>query len=144
MERTGLAPWRRSLADGARGRTLDLGCGTGPGRRLRHRGVEPRLLQRARPRARVGRGQARAPSERTAPHARARSIRATMEGRVPGPGPAAVDARERGLPPEPRDGANRGAGGLRDREPRAPRPGRPAALLGAAPPLASPSVPRRA
>jgi len=29
MERTGFARWRRWLAAGARGRTLDLGCGTG-------------------------------------------------------------------------------------------------------------------
>ncbi|HSE93910.1 MAG TPA: class I SAM-dependent methyltransferase [Methylomirabilota bacterium] len=29
LERTGLGRWRRWLADGARGRTLDLGCGTG-------------------------------------------------------------------------------------------------------------------
>jgi ubiquinone/menaquinone biosynthesis C-methylase UbiE len=29
LERTGLGPWRRWLAGGARGLTLDLGCGTG-------------------------------------------------------------------------------------------------------------------
>ncbi len=29
LERLGLGPWRRWLAGGARGRTLDLGCGTG-------------------------------------------------------------------------------------------------------------------
>ena len=29
LERFGLAAWRRELASGARGRTLDLGCGTG-------------------------------------------------------------------------------------------------------------------
>ena len=29
LERLGLGPWRRWLAEGARGRTLDLGCGTG-------------------------------------------------------------------------------------------------------------------
>ena len=29
LERLGLGPWRRWLAAGARGRTLDLGCGTG-------------------------------------------------------------------------------------------------------------------
>src|SRR5512136_682018 len=29
LERTGLGPWRRWLAEGVRGRTLDLGCGTG-------------------------------------------------------------------------------------------------------------------
>ena len=29
LERTGLGRWRRWLAAGARGRTLDLGCGTG-------------------------------------------------------------------------------------------------------------------
>jgi ubiquinone/menaquinone biosynthesis C-methylase UbiE len=32
LERTGLGPWRRWLAEGARGLTLDLGCG--PGRNL--------------------------------------------------------------------------------------------------------------
>ena len=31
MERTGLAPFRRWIAAGARGRTLDVGCGTGRG-----------------------------------------------------------------------------------------------------------------
>ena len=31
LERTGLAEWRRWLANGARGRTLDVGCGTGRG-----------------------------------------------------------------------------------------------------------------
>jgi ubiquinone/menaquinone biosynthesis C-methylase UbiE len=31
LERTGLAPWRRWLVDGAGGRTLDVGCGTGRG-----------------------------------------------------------------------------------------------------------------
>ena len=29
LERTGLGPWRRWLAEGVRGLTLDLGCGTG-------------------------------------------------------------------------------------------------------------------
>lgn len=29
LERVGLGPWRRWLAEGARGLTLDLGCGTG-------------------------------------------------------------------------------------------------------------------
>ena len=31
LERTGLASWRRWLAGGARGHTLDVGCGTGRG-----------------------------------------------------------------------------------------------------------------
>ena len=31
LERTGLGPWSRWLAGGARGRTLDVGCGTGLG-----------------------------------------------------------------------------------------------------------------
>ena len=57
-ERTGLDRWRRWLTAGARGRTLDLGCGTGrnlplyaPG--LRVIGVDPewRALGRARQRA---------------------------------------------------------------------------------------------
>src|SRR4029453_10286953 len=34
MERPGLAPFRRWLAAGARGRTLDVGCGTGRGLRF--------------------------------------------------------------------------------------------------------------
>src|SRR5437870_9678879 len=67
-----------------------------------------------------------------AAHARARPIQSTVEGRVSGSGAAAVDARERRLPPESRDGASRGAGRLRDREPRPPRTGRSTALLGAA------------
>ncbi|MGH7266266.1 MAG: class I SAM-dependent methyltransferase [Candidatus Rokuibacteriota bacterium] len=57
-ERTGLGRWRRWLAAGARGRTLDLGCGTGrtlpllpPG--VRAVGVDPSadVLRRARQRA---------------------------------------------------------------------------------------------
>jgi ubiquinone/menaquinone biosynthesis C-methylase UbiE len=57
-ERAGLARWRRALAAGARGRVLDLGCGTGrtlpvlpPG--TRPVGVDPVLaaLRRARRRA---------------------------------------------------------------------------------------------
>ena len=39
LERTGLGRWRRWLADGARGRTLDVGCGTGRGLPLYGRGV---------------------------------------------------------------------------------------------------------
>ena len=34
MERTGLAPFRHWIAAGARGRTLDVGCGTGRGLRF--------------------------------------------------------------------------------------------------------------
>ena len=58
LERLGLGPWRRWLAAGARGRTLDLGCGTGrnlpllPGN-ARAVGVDPcaQSLARARRRA---------------------------------------------------------------------------------------------
>ena len=39
VERTGLAEWRRWLASGARGRTLDVGCGTGRGLPLYGPGV---------------------------------------------------------------------------------------------------------
>jgi ubiquinone/menaquinone biosynthesis C-methylase UbiE len=42
LERTGLGPWRRWLARGARGRTLDLGCGTGRG--LAHYGAAQRVI----------------------------------------------------------------------------------------------------
>jgi ubiquinone/menaquinone biosynthesis C-methylase UbiE len=42
LERTGLGPWRRWLAAGARGRTLDVGCGTGRG--LSHYGAAPRVI----------------------------------------------------------------------------------------------------
>ena len=40
MERTGLAPFRRWIAAGARGRTLDVGCGTGRGLRFYGPGVQ--------------------------------------------------------------------------------------------------------
>ena len=57
-ERRGLDRWRRGLADGARGRTLDLGCGTGRNLPLcpagvRAVGLDPALdsLRRARRRA---------------------------------------------------------------------------------------------
>ena len=57
-ERRGLDRWRRWLADGARGRTLDLGCGTGRNLPLfpagvRAVGLDPALdsLRRARRRA---------------------------------------------------------------------------------------------
>jgi SAM-dependent methyltransferase len=58
MESTGMGPWRAWLAQGALGRTLDLGCGTGrnlpllpPGAKAV--GVDPELasLRRARARA---------------------------------------------------------------------------------------------
>jgi ubiquinone/menaquinone biosynthesis C-methylase UbiE len=39
MERTGLASFRRWIAAGARGRTLDVGCGTGRGLRFYRPGV---------------------------------------------------------------------------------------------------------
>lgn len=58
LERTGLGPWRRWLAGGARGRTLDVGCGTGRGLAqydadVRVIGLEPAWdsLARARRRA---------------------------------------------------------------------------------------------
>ena len=58
LERTGLAAWRRWLAEGARGCTLDVGCGTGRGlslyaRDVRAIGLDPAWdsLERARRRA---------------------------------------------------------------------------------------------
>jgi len=39
LERTGFAEWRRWLASGARGRTLDVGCGTGRGLPLYGAGI---------------------------------------------------------------------------------------------------------
>ena len=39
VERGGLGEWRRWLASGARGRTLDVGCGTGRGLPLYGPGV---------------------------------------------------------------------------------------------------------
>ena len=57
-ERTGLARWRRWLVDGARGRALDVGCGTGRnlplyGAAVRVVGLDPAWdsLRRARRRA---------------------------------------------------------------------------------------------
>ncbi|MGH7303170.1 MAG: class I SAM-dependent methyltransferase [Candidatus Rokuibacteriota bacterium] len=41
LERAGLGPWRRWLASGARGRTLDVGCGTGRGLPLHGPDVQP-------------------------------------------------------------------------------------------------------
>ena len=41
LERTGLDAWRRWLAAGASGRTLDVGCGTGRGLALYSRDVRP-------------------------------------------------------------------------------------------------------
>ena len=58
MEATGLGRWRASLVTGARGRTLDLGCGTGrnlpllpPGARAVGLDPAPDSLRRARRRA---------------------------------------------------------------------------------------------
>jgi ubiquinone/menaquinone biosynthesis C-methylase UbiE len=58
MERTGLAPFRRWVAAGARGRTLDVGCGTGrglpfydPG--LRVIGIDPARASLARAARRI-------------------------------------------------------------------------------------------
>ncbi len=58
LEHTGFGRWRRWLADGARGRTLDLGCGTGrtlpllaPG--VRAIGVDPTAASLARARRRA-------------------------------------------------------------------------------------------
>ena len=48
LERAGLAPWRRWLAAGAHGRTLDLGCGTGRGLPLYGPGVRAIGLDPAR------------------------------------------------------------------------------------------------
>jgi ubiquinone/menaquinone biosynthesis C-methylase UbiE len=60
VERTGLGRWRRWLAAGARGRTLDLGCGTGRNLPLfpegvRAIGLDPSL-------AALGRARRRAPA----------------------------------------------------------------------------------
>jgi ubiquinone/menaquinone biosynthesis C-methylase UbiE len=41
LERLGLGPWRRWLAQGARGRALDLGCGTGRNLPLLPTGTAP-------------------------------------------------------------------------------------------------------
>ena len=56
VERTGLGRWRRRLCEGARGRVLDLGCGTGRNLPLLPPGtvgIDPALdpLRRARRRA---------------------------------------------------------------------------------------------
>ncbi len=70
LERMGLGPWRRWLAAGARGRTLDLGCGTGRNLPLLPEGTVavgvdpcPQSLARARrrsPRALLVRARAEA------------------------------------------------------------------------------------
>jgi ubiquinone/menaquinone biosynthesis C-methylase UbiE len=58
MERTGLAPLRRWIAAGARGRTLDVGCGTGRGLRFyehgaRVGGIDPARVSLARAARRI-------------------------------------------------------------------------------------------
>jgi len=62
MERTGLAPFRRWLAAGARGRTLDVGCGTGRG--LRFYGPGTRVVGNDPARASLARAARRVPSTR--------------------------------------------------------------------------------
>jgi ubiquinone/menaquinone biosynthesis C-methylase UbiE len=62
LERTGLAPFRRWVAAGARGRTLDVGCGTGRG--LRFYGPGPRVVGIDPARASLARAARRAPSTR--------------------------------------------------------------------------------
>jgi len=62
MERTGLAPFRRWLAAGARGRTLDVGCGTGRG--LRFYGPDARVIGLDPARASLARARRRIPGAR--------------------------------------------------------------------------------
>ena len=62
MERTGLAPFRRWLAAGARGRTLDVGCGTGRG--LRFYGPDARVIGLDPARASLARARRRIPGSR--------------------------------------------------------------------------------
>ena len=62
MERTGLAPFRRWLAAGARGRTLDVGCGTGRGLRFYRPGVQVVGIDPAR--ASLARAARRIPGSR--------------------------------------------------------------------------------
>ena len=62
LERTGLAPFRRWLAAGARGRTLDVGCGTGRG--LRFYGPGARVIGLDPARASLARARRRIPGSR--------------------------------------------------------------------------------
>ena len=62
MERTGLAPFRRWLAAGARGRTLDVGCGTGRG--LRFYGPDARVIGLDPARSSLARARRRIPGAR--------------------------------------------------------------------------------
>jgi ubiquinone/menaquinone biosynthesis C-methylase UbiE len=62
MERTGLAPFRRWLAAGARGRTLDVGCGTGRG--LRSYGPGAQVVGIDPARASLARAARRIPGSR--------------------------------------------------------------------------------
>jgi ubiquinone/menaquinone biosynthesis C-methylase UbiE len=60
LERAGLGPWRRWLVSGARGRTLDVGCGTGRnlplyGPDVRPIGLDPAWDSLARARRRASR-----------------------------------------------------------------------------------------
>src|SRR2546425_13017727 len=91
------------------------------------------LLQFKRPRraSRARRGQARPPHGRPAPHARARALRQTVEGRASGQARALLRPDLRRLPPEPRHRARRRGVGLRDRSRRTACERRHASLLGA-------------
>jgi len=59
LESTGLAPWRQWLVAGARGRTLDVGCGTG--RSLPLYGAGARVFGLDPSRASLARARRRAP-----------------------------------------------------------------------------------
>ena len=72
LERLGLGPWRLWLAEGASGRTLDLGCGTGRNLPLlpagaRAVGVDPCAQSLARARRRAPGGAPRPGPRRGAP-----------------------------------------------------------------------------
>jgi SAM-dependent methyltransferase len=152
----GLGRWRRVLVEGARGRTLDIGCGTGRNLPLYPSSVrvialdpDPNALKRARKRSPgvpLVRGAAeQLPfrdgafdsvvsglvfcSVRDPPRGLARSGARAIRGPVSRHRPAILDLARRRLPSEPRHGTSRRRFRVFDRGPGSARTEEHAAIL---------------